>query len=196
MTHAKPFLLACGFFSLGHAPLQAADSEGRFAIRGIGGESCSAVTAAIDAADEAGRIEIIGALSTWLGGYLTFANRMIDGRFDATPLASDIDMLAVVVDRCEKEPDLQFEAAAFDILGVLVPYGVETLSQLVELEDAIALRKATLEALRESMLLGGYIEQGTDEEFLAAIARFNADQGIEGAEGIVIETILRSLAME
>lgn len=196
MTHAKTLLLAAGLFCLGLGPTRAADSEGRFAIRGIGGESCSAITSAIDAADEAGRAEIIAALSTWLGGYLTFANRTIDGRFDATPLVSDIDMLAVVVDRCEKEPGLLFETAAFDILDALAPYGPEELSQIVALESGILLREPTIRRLRDVLTRAGYLAQVSNDELTDAVARFNADQGIEDEAAIVIETLLRALALE
>jgi hypothetical protein len=196
MTYKNTLILAVGVFALGASVLQAADADGRFAVRGIGSDSCNAVTTAIEAADAAGRAEIVTGLSTWLGGYLTFANRVIEGRFDATPLVSDIDMLAVVVDRCEREPDLSFEAAAFEILSALSPYGSKSLSEVVIQEDSVTIRQSTLVALRDALSRSGYLEQRRDDALFEAVERFNADQGIDAGAQIAIETVLRAIALE
>lgn len=193
MTAKLVFSLAAFLSATMATSVPAADTDGLFAIRGIGGQPCSAITAAINDADEADRPGIIAELATWLGGYLTFANRTTDGKFEVTPFVSDVDMLAIVVDRCEKEPELTFETAAFDILAVLSPFGPGDFSEVVVAEGSVALRISTLSALREALVLKGYLEPSLDGSLQEAIRQFNSDLKIDQPELIGIETILRIL---
>lgn len=192
--HSKSALALAVYMSVtAVTPLAAADTEGLFSIRGVGGQPCGAVVAAINDADEADRPAIVAELATWLGGYLTLANRTIEGRFEVTPFVSDVDMLAIVVDHCEKEPELVFEAAAFYILTILLPYGPRDFSEVAALEDSVALRVSTVSTLREALMEKGYLEQSLDGSLRGAIQQFNADHGIEEADALGIETVLRIL---
>jgi hypothetical protein len=190
--HSKPAIALAACLSVATVtPLPAADTEGLFAIRGVGGQPCSAVVAAIDEATEADRPAIVAELATWLGGYLTLANRTIEGRFEVTPFVSDVDMLAIVVDRCEKEPELVFETAAFDIMTILSPYGPRDFSEVAVFEGSVLLRASTVSLLREVLTDKGYLEQSLDGSLMDALLAFNADQNIEATNILGIETVLR-----
>lgn len=196
MRDARSTLLAAAVAAFAVSGAKAADEDGNFAIRGIGAQQCGALVQAIESADQAARAEIVEAHATWLGGYLTQANRLVDGRFDTVPFASDIDMLAIVVDRCEATPDITVETAAAEILSILLPFGTAELASMAELEDSVALRRPTVLALQQALIDRGYLPGSADgligPRTRAAIEQFNADQGIGGGSAISIDTILRA----
>lgn len=198
MRHANTTLLAAAVAAVAVSGAQAADADGNFAIRGIGAQNCGALAEAIEAADETARAEIVAAHATWLGGYLTQANRLVEGRFDTVPFVSDVDMLAIVVDRCEAAPDATVETAAAEILAILLPFGTAELAPLADLEDSVALRRPTVVALQQALIDRGYLDDTADgvvgPRTRAAVEQFNADQGIGGGSAISIETILRAFA--
>lgn len=200
MRQIPAMLLAASLAALSHSQAAAADAEGNFAIRGIGAQSCGAVVEAINGAGDEARAEIVLALSTWLGGYLTHANRVIAERFDAVPFVSDVDMLAIVVDRCEAAPEALFETAAQDILAVLAPVGVGAMSEVAEVDDSVVLRVSTVQALQQALIDRGFLEGAADGVVgpmtRSAVQRFNADQGIDAGNTITIETVLRAFAEE
>lgn len=202
MQYGKTMLLAAGFAAIfTTTPTLAADEEGNFAIRGIGGQNCGAIADAITEADEAERDNLVIALSTWLGGYLTHANRAVDGRFDVVPFVSDVDVLAVVVDRCEAARDANFETAAAEILGALTPVGTPSRAPVADLGDnSVALRTPTVVALQQALIDRGYLDGTADGVVGAmtrdAVAEFNADTGIDGGSTITIDTVLRAFAQD
>ena len=198
MPHTKSMLLAAGLAAFVNSPATAADDDGNFAIRGIGGQSCGAIVDAITEADAAARDNLVMTLSTWLGGYLTYANRVVDGRFDAVPFVSDIDVLAVVVDRCEAARDAAFETAASDILVALAPVGTASRAPVSDLESSVALREPTVVALQQALIDRDYMDGDADGVVgpmtRAAVESFNSDNQIEGGNAITIETVLRAFA--
>lgn len=195
MGPKKTILKAAALYVLGAIPACAADASGNFAIRGVGAQSCGAVVAAIKEADDATRANIVQTLSVWLGGYMTYANRTIEGRFDATPFVSDVDMLAIVVDRCEAVPDAQFETAVQEIVSILAPFGPAEISEVAPLDGSVALRVSTVVALQEALIDLGLLKGKADGTMgpmtRAAIARFNSDRGLGSGDAISIETILK-----
>lgn len=198
MRHPKTMLLAAGLAALLTSPALAADADGNFAIRGIGGQSCGAIVDAITKDDVATRDTVIMTLSTWLGGYLTYANRVVAERFDVVPFVSDIDVLALVVDRCEAARDAAFETAASDIIGALAPVGVASRAPIADLESSVTLREPTVAALQQALINRGFLNGDADGVVgpmtRAAVERFNSDKGIEGGDAITIETVLRAFA--
>jgi len=191
-------LLAAGLAAFFNSPATAADDDGNFAIRGIGGQSCGAIVDAITEADAAARDNLVMTLSTWLGGYLTYANRVVDGRFDVVPFVSDTDVLAVVVDRCETAPESAFETAASDVLGALAPVGTASRAPVSDLESSVALREPTVVALQQALIDRDYMDGDADGVVgpmtRAAVESFNSDNQIEGGNAITIETVLRAFA--
>lgn len=196
MQYMKTMLMAASLAGLSHAPAYAADDEGNFAVRGIGAQNCGAVVDAINSADAAARGSLVRALSTWLGGYLTYANRVIEGRFDAVPFVADVDVLAVVVDRCEDVPDATFETAASDILSALAPAGTKSIASVADLESSVALREPTVVALQQALIDQGYLDGNADGKVGSrtreAVESFNSDNAIDGGSAITIETVLRA----
>lgn len=180
--------------------LHAADAGGNFAIRGVGAYSCGDILQAIDNDDAAMREGVVVSLATWLGGYLTHANRVIDGRFEAVPFVSDLDMLALVLDRCRAGTDLPFEIAASEVLAILLPFGTPELSPVADLPDPVAMRAHTVVALQRVLIERGYLEGAADGIVgpltRRAIARFNRDRSIAGGDRIGIETVLGLLGEE
>jgi hypothetical protein len=179
-----------------HAP--AADSAGNFAVRGLGAQSCASVTAALAQPDEAARVALIRTLSAWVGGYLTHANRVTGSRFDAVPFVSDVDVLSIVVHRCEASPDALFETAAQEILAILAPFGTESMAPVADVEQSVALRLPTVGVLQQALidrgLLAGKPDGVVGNATRAAIARFNAEQKTGEGSTVTVETVLRLLS--
>lgn len=175
----------------------AADASGNFAVRSFGGQTCSAVVSAINDSEGEARADIVSALSIWLGGYLSHANRTAEQQFDVSPFVADQDVLAIVVDRCEKAPDALFETAAHEIMVTLSAFGPKEMSPLADLQNAVALRVDTVVALQSSLIALGHLEGKADgvagPATVAAVGKFNADAKIAGGDAITIETVLRLL---
>lgn len=96
-THGLSRLLqlfaGVGAFSCAALSASAATNEGLFAARGIGAQACETIS---DAA-EANRDANIAALSTWIAGYVSHANRVTDDRFEVTPIVDNRVLAAIVV---------------------------------------------------------------------------------------------------
>lgn len=195
MRNILSSLLCLGLVATSAGSGKAADNTGLFAIRGNGVVMCGDLVNAINEADDPGRAEIVRDFASWLGGYLTFANRTVGERFDVTPLVADIDMLAVVVDRCEKEPSLLFETASFEIFSVLLPFGTSSFSEVSALDSGLPVREETVSMLRQVLVENGYILDDAANTLQNALEQFNADQGIASGNALSIETVLKLLEM-
>ena len=95
------FTVVC--WALAPLPARAADAEGRFAIEGVGIQTCRQFLEA-----RAARSETYERFSGWVEGYLTAANRYELEAYDITPWETT-EVLAIILEtHCREAPDERF----------------------------------------------------------------------------------------
>ena len=125
----------------------AADAQGNFAVRGVGAQTCKALTDQL-----AQKNATIGlTLESWLGGFLTAVNRLQGDTFDASPILANAAIAQLVANVCQRAPNSSVETVAMDIVHALAPARVQKASTNVEAQSGTAtvvLRKETLIAIQ------------------------------------------------
>lgn len=116
-------------FFAGMAPVaaHAAGADGRFAVKGVGVQTCKEFTAEFK--ERTPRYLLFGG---WLDGYISAVNRMKTGTFDATPWQSTDVMLALVNNHCGQRPDERFFAVVTAMLQFFEDQQLVEDSELVE----------------------------------------------------------------
>ncbi|MBN1664755.1 MAG: peptidoglycan-binding protein [Deltaproteobacteria bacterium] len=145
-----------------------ADTDGKYAVRGVGAAKCSQMVAAIDAKDQNMRKDAVLLYTSWLNGYLSYVNRVEKGTFDIIPLTDGSHLLAVIVGQCRKNPDALVETIAYQVTGILSKAKVSTESPLVTLpvgNQKGIFRKATLVAVQNKLIALGHFKGKADGEF-------------------------------
>ncbi|MEZ5838314.1 MAG: peptidoglycan-binding domain-containing protein [Geminicoccaceae bacterium] len=121
----------------------AADSEGRYAVKGAGGIVCKQLADVVAKKDER-TLLLLG----WLEGYITAANRHTDKLFDATPWQR-VELLAELLTvHCQNRPDQPVYVAVELMLGAMKSTSLKTQSpvETVDIGDG-----KKLEIYREIM---------------------------------------------
>lgn len=201
----KPMLSLATFlvvfsFMCGTRTVDAADADGQFAVRGIGGQTCSSFITVIENADPAQREQGILSFINWTAGYLSYVNRSSQGVFDASPIIESRDLLQVILNQCGQNLDALFENVAFDVLSVLSKGAVIKASPLVSVNlenQSRQYREETIisvqNALIEKELLEGPPDGVVGPATQAAIARFQKDQGLTATGFLDFATVIRAL---
>jgi hypothetical protein len=144
---------------------QAADSQGRYAVRGVGALTCHQLVSALDSKDEKIRREAVLLNASWLDGYLSFADRAEKGTFDLIPLTDTTVLLSMVVGQCRQHPESRVEVVSEQIIGHLARARVTEESPMVEVQvegKKGIFRKATLIALQEALIKKGFLKGKAD----------------------------------
>ncbi len=180
------------------ATVQAADSKGHFAFRGIGGQSCKVV---MDQMQRDSQEAII--LDSWLMGYLTAANREQSDTFDISPVVAPSDLLNAVAGLCRTHPDMAVESVFNGLLRVLSVARNRADSSIVETRsgtNTASVRRETLIAMQTKLVDYGYLKGKPDGAFGArsemALKAFQKDQKLPEtgvADGATIVRLLIEL---
>lgn len=111
------------------APLaaDAADVDGRFAIKGAGGTTCSAF---VDALEQ--REERLFAYGGWLEGYMTAMNQTLDQTYDLAAWESPQTLALLLANHCRQNPQLSFLDATRMMFNALHADRMQMDSELVE----------------------------------------------------------------
>ena len=100
--------------AVGHSPgVSAADSQGRFGIRGAGLISCATYDH-----ERALRSKAYDVVAGWMDGYLTATNQFATRTYDAAPYQSTELYAALVEEYCKQHP----AALVFAVLNSLVKF--------------------------------------------------------------------------
>lgn len=161
--------------SLPHAAMSA-DSDGNYALRGIGSASCNSYTEAL--ANETARAQ---AFIGWTAGYITARSRMTEDTFDVLPLISGADVAGLMRVICTQNADTSFEVAVDAALDLFYPARVKVDSPLLELKhngQTVAVREVTLAQVQAVLSERGFYESDVDGAYgpatRAAVQRFQA----------------------
>lgn len=165
----------------------AADSSGKYMVRGVGSVPCSQLVGSVDAKNETLRKEAVLLYTSWLNGYLTYVNRVEKGTYDMVPLVDGAHLLAVVAGQCRRHPDALVETISGDVVKLLSKAKIATESPLVTLTvggQKGRFHRATLVDLQERLIAGNYLAGKADGIFGANSQQ--ALQAYQKAEGLKV----------
>ncbi len=158
-------LLAC-FSPAAHA----ADKDGRFSVRGLGGSKCSDLAAAVSQKNTA----LIQAYSTWLGGYLTATNRLISQTFDVVPSTPATDAVGLVSVVCQANPNNLVESATYQALGAINSIRIRQDSPLVAVQEgskSLVIRQEALITVQTELARAGLFKGAADGKASPALVQ-------------------------
>jgi len=172
----------------------AADSNGRFSVRGLGGHSCADYLAAT------GKPAELGAYSSWLLGYATARSRVEAGTFDMLPTQGGLDFVNVVGAVCRQQQTALLETVADQTLRVLAPVRQAAETPLVQVQadsKSVAIRQASLQQLQTALIARKFYK-GTatgapSPQFIDALKAFQRKEGIAVTGLPDIDTFIRAI---
>jgi hypothetical protein len=187
----------CALAVLGE-PAVAADADGSFAVRGLGGQSCAVLLEAVKT-PQAG--QVLADLSTWSSGYVTAANRSTEGFFDVMPLQDSRDVAKVIVGICRSNPDALIETAAMRLVTLVSEIALKVPSELDTIENGefktVIRRSVMLAAQRQLVALGLLEAEAVDGLYgpksRIAFTRFQVDNKLAETGVPDTVTVLRLL---
>lgn len=141
----------------------AASSDGNFAARGIGAQSCVNLTTAL--AGETKEVTSI-QLGAWVAGYLSHANRVTAGTYDIMPIQNIYGVATILARICDRNPQSLIEPAMDGIVSVMRDHTQPTDSPLSVVENEgkeIAVRQAVLRDAQRLLIAQGYLDTGNDD---------------------------------
>lgn len=109
----RPIGVAAVTMCLWSAAAEAAGAQGRFAIKGIGAQTCAQFGTAFQERSRAAYV-----FAGWVDGYVSALNRLQDATFDAAPWQSTDIMMALINNHCARNP----EARLFEVVQALLRY--------------------------------------------------------------------------
>jgi hypothetical protein len=145
----------------------AADAHGNFAVRGVGSESCKALSDSLARKDPNAGL----TLESWVGGYVTALDRLQGDTFDASPIMSNGALAQMVANVCQRAPTTEVETVTFDIFRAMGPSRVRNVSTNVEAKVGTAnvvLRKETLIAIQTELQRQGLSKEAPTGLFTPA----------------------------
>lgn len=174
-------MVAIAFAGWGHAVL-AADSEGRFAIKGAGQQSCAKYREAWeqDSTD-------LGLYGGWIEGYLTGLNQFRDATFDITPWQTTETLLGATRSICQQlDAETKFMDAFYVVLRAFGPQRLaeETSARRLQWNGrSVVAYKGVLQRVQQRLVEAGYEPGPIDGEFrpetAAALAAYQKKEGLE-----------------
>jgi len=164
---------------------EAADGEGLFAVKGVGGLRCSEMVGAIEDTRE-----LQQNLAGWLEGYITAHNRLSENTFDATPWQRIELLLDLLVSHCQQNPDVNLFNSVRLMLQALEPTRLERQSEVQEISlpdgGRMELYNATIRQMQQQLIERGHLDAGADgiygPQTGEALASFQRARGLEVTE--------------
>lgn len=180
VRHALALLAIGAALAAFAPPASAIDGAGRFAVRGLGTQTCKAVLPALQtdkASDE--------ALATWMMGYISAMNRMASDTFDVSPVLEPVALLQMVASLCQRQPEMQVEAVLIELLKALGPARVHADTPIVTMQEGTAnarLRAETLASIQRALTKGGFYagpaNGAADAATVAGLKAFQKSQSL------------------
>jgi hypothetical protein len=154
----------------------AADTKGRFALHGVGAESCSQFNEDIVKKDSP--TKILGM--AWLTGYLSALNRVERDTYDVTPILAPDSLIEILVSICSKNPNARVESAADGMVKSLAPAKLLTESPVITLQSEagkLEIHRETFVAAQDALIAKKYYKGQPEDKLSPALtAAFKAYQ--------------------
>lgn len=152
--------VALGATLLLSGPLQAADDDGDYAIRGAGGFACERY---VQAVEEQG--DNVRQFVRWMEGYATGLNRLQDDTFDVSPILDPAAMANLMVSICRQNPEIAFETAVAQGMNSLSPVRERAASAAETLENdgnTLMVRRETMRRVQQALAELGHYDSSID----------------------------------
>lgn len=128
------FYVSIAWALLATSMTQAADTAGKYAVRGVGASKCSALVSYIDSKDQAVQKEALSLYVSWIDGYLSNVNRSEKNTYEASPFMQGADFLAILSGQCRKNPDALVETLTFQVISALDKVKIQNESPVIEIK--------------------------------------------------------------
>jgi hypothetical protein len=162
-------------------PAGAADSDGTFAVEGVGQTACREFVTA--AKERSAKYYNYGG---WIEGYLTAYNQVSDDTYDVTPFEG-IDLLAALLRGfCTNNPDVPFFQAISSMVRELEPHRLKVRDEPVTTEAGgkqVMVYTTVLKRAQQALAEAGFYDGGIDGAYgprtRDAFKAFQAAEGLE-----------------
>lgn len=134
------------------APVMAATTDGDFATRGIGAQSCGALLTAFAGPDGAA---VSDQLASWLAGYLSGTSRLSPSTFDALPIQDVYGVATIVLRVCQQNEPVLVETVAAEIVqGFLkaAPKIVSPVQTVVNDTASVEIRASVMQSVQNALV--------------------------------------------
>ncbi|MCB1743863.1 MAG: peptidoglycan-binding protein [Gammaproteobacteria bacterium] len=174
----------------------AADANGRFAIKSMGVTQCQRF---VDALAPEGKRDEAMLYAGYLGGYISAFNQWEGNTYDITAWQSMQTLLRMLSSYCKSRPDDNLAVALSRMMELLARDRVKEESPLVTIEGGerpLQLYQSTIHQVRERLITGGFlkgkIEGDFDDEVKAALQAYQRSVSLE-PDGLPTQATLFSL---
>jgi hypothetical protein len=172
--------------SINAQTVSARDSDGLFAVKGVGTMECAAYLKSAAAGDEE-----LAQYAGYLAGYISAYNEHQQDTFDLLPWQSMETLMLIMLRRCRQVPDASFAVAVTEMARFFDDHKLEKLAGRVTLGDGksvVELYAPVAAEVRDALEKRGY---PTDDLF-ASLQQFREDQQLPTAADNM-QTVLLSL---
>lgn len=189
----------CGLgLSLAALPALAADSDGNYAVRGVGATTCGDFATAVEQQDQN-----LPLVLQWLQGYVSGLNLLQEGTYDASPIQEPGTLAALVLNVCRSNDGLILETATAQALNALAPARLTQQSENLTLEAAdrqVVVRRDTLRQVQRRLRETGHYTSSIDGLYgpgtRRALASYQESAGLTVTELPDADTLIRLLVQE
>jgi hypothetical protein len=160
---------------------QAADSEGRFAVKGAGISECSRYVEEWEK-----KSEVFYAYGGWIEGYITATNQYLPETYDIAPWETTTLLAALLAEHCKKAPELPFIHAVRAMIAAIRDERLQESSVLIMAESGdrgVRLYREIIRrlqaGLKDAGLYAGEADGLYNEATRGAITRYQEQEGLE-----------------
>ncbi|MGD9863086.1 MAG: peptidoglycan-binding protein [Pseudodonghicola sp.] len=135
----------------------AATESGLFAARGLGANSCAALTSEAGATLDP---DLRGQLASWIAGYVSYANRNDSGAFETMPVQNPNALAELTRLICGHNPDILIESAFHAVLERFAPLAQADETALETLSTAqyqVPVRAGVLADVQQYLVAQNYL---------------------------------------
>jgi len=172
----------------------AADANGKFVVRGVGGATCETYLQAIR------NPAVSSTYVSWLQGYATATNQMTPRTYDITPTNDGLDFAKVVAVVCNASRQDSLQVAAVKTIAALQPVRQAGESQNVTVTadgKSVQIHQGALQILQAGLaakkLFGGMANGLPSAELTKAIKAFQASEKLPVTGLPDIDTFIRAV---
>lgn len=172
----------------------AADSQGRFAVEGVGRATCTDYTKA-----SAEKGPVYYSIGGWIEGYLTATNALTPDTYDITPWQQTDLFAALLETHCQANPEVNIILVIRGMVDSLMDGRLREPSplKLVDLGDRQVYHyDAVLRLIQQALKDGGFYQGGIDGDYgpgtRTAMVAFQQSAGLE-ATGLLDQVTLFQL---
>jgi len=196
----KNYLYAIGLSALTATAAFATDAEGKFAVRGIGGQACSVWISISESPDVVTRREGIMAFQSWISGYLSASNRLQADTYDVVPFLDMVNILAITMNECKVAPNELAENTVARVVGAFNETRVVAESPVLMVPDAGAekpYRQETIKLAQQKLADLGFLA-GAPDGVLGpassdALSLYQSERGLPVSGELNVDTVFQLL---